>query len=209
MLRGGTSFANYIRLMKIPLLFIIMSTISIILNISPIPLSFIALPFGKYYITVSQDSLLFACQLLLTALGSVSCLYFLSLSTPMTDFLMVLKRVRCPFLLIELMLLIYRFIFVLLDFSSSLSISQKSRLGNKDFKTSCYSIGNLMAVLLVRSLQKSSYLYDAMESRCYDGKILLLTDTSPIKKEELVFVAVFELILIAIAVLISRDNILQ
>lgn len=202
--KGGIAHSHYIHFMTIPFIFLILSTVAIIFNISPIPLSGFAIPFFNQYITLSRASLFSAVQLILTALASVSCLYFLSLSTPITDILYVLQRLHCPELLIELMLLIYRFIFVLLDISNSLYISQQSRLGNIDFKTSCKSAGTLMSALLVRAFKKSSFLYDAMESRCYDGTIHVLQETYPVNKLHILYFVLFETILIGLSVYLGR-----
>ncbi|MSS62499.1 cobalt ECF transporter T component CbiQ [Velocimicrobium porci] len=202
--KGGISPSHYIHFMKLPLIFLVLSTIAIVFNISPTPFSAFAIPFFHQYITLSRASLLSAVQLILTALASVSCLYFLSLSTPITDILYVLQRLHCPELLIELMLLIYRFIFVLLEISNSLYISQQSRLGNVDFKTSCKSAGALMSTLLVRAFKKSSFLYDAMESRCYDGTIHVLQETYPVNKLHILYFVLFELTLIGLSVYLGR-----
>lgn len=197
-LKGGTPFFRYLKLLTIPLAFLAMSTIAIILNFSSTPLDAFAIPLGTFYITSSYSSLSFGIQLIATALASVSCLYFLALSTPVPDFLMTLRKIHVPELMIELMLLIYRFIFVLMDLSSSINTAQDSRLGNRNFRTSCKSFGALCSVLLVRAFQKSNRLYDAMESRCYDGKIQVLTEECPVKKNEVAWIVVFELLLIVI-----------
>ena len=113
------------------------------------------------------------------ALASVSCLYFLSFNTPMPDILNVLRVMRCPRIILELMLLIYRYIFVLLEIASNLRTAQNSRLGNKDYRTSLKSFGALASALFIRAIKKSNALYDAMESRCYDGTIRVLNETYP------------------------------
>ena len=82
-------------------------------------------------------------------------------------------------LLLELMLLIYRAIFVLLDIASAIQTAQNCRLGNRTFRSKLSCMGQMLSVLLVRSLKKSSLLYDAMESRLYDGKIQVLEETQP------------------------------
>lgn len=165
--------------MLIPLVFLLLSTLAIIVNISGTPLDAFALPLGNLYITGSFQSLRRGLQLILTAMASVSCLYFLALSTPMTDILNELRKLRIPALLLELMMLTYRFIFVLLEIASSILTSQKSRLGNRDLKTSLKSFGSMVSVLFIRSLKKSGALYDAMEARCYDGTIRVLTENHP------------------------------
>lgn len=199
---GGIALIYYIKLLRIPLLFLLLGTIAIIINYTDnTKNALLIIPFLYKNLTVSASSINFGIQLILTSLASVSCLYFLALTTPMTDIILVLKKIRCPHLLIELMLLIYRFVFVLLDISNALSNSQKSRLGNKNFKVSCYSAGHLMAVLLVRAFQKSSHLYDAMESRCYDGSVNVLSETYPASKKSIVYVLLFESILVAVYII--------
>ena len=118
-------------------------------------------------------------SLMAVAFSGVSCLYFLILTTPVTDLLAVLRRLHCPWLLLELMLLIYRAIFVLLDIASAIQTAQNCRLGNRTFRSKLSCMGQMLSVLLVRSLKKSSLLYDAMESRLYDGKIQVLEETQP------------------------------
>lgn len=194
--KGGTPLFRYLKLMTIPLAFLLMSTAAILLNWSEAPLDAFAIPLGSHYITSSKASLLFGFQLILTALGGVSCLYFLSLSTPMPDILMAFGRFRVPALMIELMLLIYRFIFVLSDIASAISASQDARLGNKNFSTSCKSFGALGSVLFIRAFAKSSRLYDAMESRCYDGTIRVLQEQYPPRKKEVIWIVLFELLLL-------------
>lgn len=169
--------------MTIPLAFLFLSTAAIIVNFSHTPLDAFAIPLGSIYITGSWNGIFRAAQLILTALAAVSCLYFLSLTTPMTDILEVLRKLRCPALFIELMLLIYRFLFVLLEIASAIMTSQRSRLGNKDMKTSYRSFSQMVSVLFVRAMKKSNALFDAMESRCYDGHIRVLSETFPPRKK--------------------------
>ena len=177
--KGGVPVFRYLRFLLLPLAFLILSTLAIVLNISRTPADLFAIPLGGWYLTGSRQALLYALQLILTALAAVSCLYFLSFSTPMPDLLNVLGRLRCPRLLLELMLLIYRAIFVLLDIAGAIQTAQNCRLGNHSFSSKLRCMGQMLSVLLVRSLKKSSLLYDAMESRLYDGRIRVLEETAP------------------------------
>ena len=183
--RGGIAFFRYRNLMLIPLVFLLLSTLAIIVNISGTPLDAFALPLGNLYITGSFQSLRRGLQLILTAMASVSCLYFLALSTPMTDILNELRKLRIPALLLELMMLTYRFIFVLLEIAS---------------KTSLKSFGSMVSVLFIRSLKKSGALYDAMEARCYDGTIRVLTENHPPKRAEIFLIAFFEILLLLLTI---------
>ena len=197
--KSGVSSRRYLHFMEIPLIFLILSTLAILVHFSPEPMDLFALPLGKYYLTGSWDGLQYAMQLILTALASVSCLYFLSMTTPMPDILNVLHKLHCPRLLGELMLLIYRYIFVLMDTAGKIRISQQSRLGNKDYRTSLRSFGALGSVLMIRAISRSKALYDAMEARCYDGTIQVLSEENPPEKKDIALILLFEGILLVIA----------
>lgn len=198
--KGGIGLRPYLRLLSVPLVFLILSTLAVVVNVSKVPLDAYAVPVGVFFITGSRESLLFGIQLIGTAMASVSCLYFLSLNTTMTDILGVLEVLRCPRLLTELMLLIYRFIFVLMETASAIMVSQKARLGNRNFKTSVRSFGWMGAGLLMKAFQRSNALYDAMESRCYDGSIRVLREQRSVKPRGVAAIVCFELLLLGMTI---------
>ncbi|MDC7287019.1 cobalt ECF transporter T component CbiQ [Blautia schinkii] len=198
--KGGIPLFRYLHFLKVPLAFLILSTVAIVFNLSHTPGDLFSIPLGSWYLSVSLTDFRYALQLIATAMAAVSCLYFLSFSTPMPDILEVLRRIRCPRLMIELMLLIYRFIFVLMEISSAISISQKSRLGNVNFRTSLKSFGALSSALFIRAIKKSNALYDAMESRCYNGTIHVLSENYPPCKREVLYILLFEILLYLFAI---------
>lgn len=189
---GGVPVFRYLKFLTAPLAFLLLSTVAIILNIRKTPLDLFAISVETWYLTSSLDSCLYALQLILTALAAVSCLYFLSFTTPVPDILDVLKKLHCPKILIELMLLIYRFIFVLLETASAISMSQDCRLGNKNYRTALKSFGMMGSVLMIRAISRSNRLYDAMEARCYDGTIHVLSESRPPKKKVILAIILFD-----------------
>lgn len=195
---GGLKWKRYLHFLTIPAAFLILSTLTVVFNYRQKPLDIFALPLGSGYITVGTNSLLYGVQLMLTALAAVSCLYFLSLNTPMPDILEVLRFLHLPRIFIELMMLIYRFIFLLLEISLNISNAQNSRLGNRDYKTSVKSFTSLGSVLFIRAFKKANALYDAMEARCYDGTIHVLRESNPPKKSHILVVLLYELLLLLI-----------
>ncbi len=190
---SGVKVGRYLHYLEVPVTFLLLSTASIILNISKAPLDLWASPVGDWYVSVSVASLSFGLQLLLTAFASVTCLYFLSFTTPMPDILWVLGKLKCPPLVIELMLLIYRYIFVLMAVANDIGVAQASRLGQRDYKTAIKSFVALVSVLFIRAMKKSNALYDAMEARCYDGTLRVLHETVAVKTGQAMAVAVFEI----------------
>ncbi len=196
--KGGIPLFRYIKLLTIPIAFLIAGTAAITVNVSPGPMDAFAFPVGEWYITGSRAGIDRAFQLCVTALAAVTCLYFLSLNTVMTDILASCRRLHLPPLVIELMMLIYRFIFVLLQTASAITVSQQSRLGNRDFRTRVRSFGALGSSLFILALKRSNALYDAMEARCYDGSIRVLSKERPAKAGEAAAIVLYEVLLILV-----------
>lgn len=195
------SLSHYGRLMAAPLAFLAAGTIAIIVNVSEAPMDLVSIAVAGKYLAISQRSLLYGARLIAVSLAAVSCLYFLTLTTPMPDLIAVLRRIGCPWLIIELMIMIYRFIFVLLDMASAIMISQSCRLGNRSPRSAIKGMGLMLSVLFMRAMAKSSLLYDAMESRCYDGQIRVLGQSFMSTNGEKALTALFLAGLLAVAVL--------
>ncbi|XVG99650.1 cobalt ECF transporter T component CbiQ [Eubacteriales bacterium KG127] len=174
--KGGLSPKRYKMLLSWPLSFLFLGTFALFVNISKMPLDLYAFPVGTYYITGSKIGMWQGCQLIVTALAAVSSLYFLSLNTTMPDIISVLRKCKLPRIFVELMMLIYRFIFILLGVAMNITISQKARLGYKDYKTSIKSFGYMLSALFINSMKRSSQLYDAMEARGYDGELRMIEE---------------------------------
>lgn len=198
--KGRIPLSHYIKLLIVPAAFLFLGTVAILIDLSRTPMDAFAFRIGEWYLTGSIVSLIRVCRLWFTALSAVSCLYFLSLNTTMTDILEVLRKMRLPALLIELMMLIYRFIFLLLETACAIMTAQESRLGNRDYRAKIRSFGTMASALFVQSIRRSNALYDAMESRCYDGTIRVLPQEKPAKKKEIMWIVFFESLLLLITI---------
>jgi len=197
--KGKLPFKNYIQLMSLPLVFLIMGIITIAINVVTSSNGLI-FSFSVFNIRMgcTYDSIITATRLFLKSLASVSCLYFLTLTTPVFEVLSVLRKLKVPKLFVELMGLIYRFIFVLLDTANMIYISQNSRLGYSTFKTGLNSLGNLVASLFLSAYKRSQNIYMAMESRCYDGDINLLENSYVLSYKNIYLIIIVEIVLIII-----------
>lgn len=180
---------GYGKMMATPLVFLILGTVVI------------AFDFTSGGITYTPLSLLYALRLIFVSLAAVSCLYFLTLTTPTLDTLSLLKKIRCPWIVIELMVLIYRFIFVLLDIAIAITTAQNCRLGNRNLKTRIRSMGQMLARVLILAMHRTSVLFDAMEARCYDGKMQILFTETPVKAREVIAVVGFLTLLLGAGIL--------
>ncbi|MHC1723120.1 MAG: cobalt ECF transporter T component CbiQ [Aminipila sp.] len=200
-----TSPSHYIKLMIAPFVFLALGTVAIAVNFTDVPMDLLNIAIGSKYIAVSWFSLTYAVRLIIVSLASVSCLYFLILTTPMMDLLYVLKKLHCPSLIIEIMMLTYRYIFVLFDMASSIMTAQNCRLGNISAKSAINGMGNMLSVILIRAMQKANNLFDAMESRCYDGEIKVLYESQSATIKEKVQV-IFSLVMLVSLAIWCRVN---
>lgn len=183
--KGGLPFRFYCKLMLLPMSFLIMGVLTIAVQVSARPEEFL-LSYRLRGITVGATGigLQTAAGLFFKALGAVSCLYFLSLTTPMIEMLSVLRKLKVPRLMVELMGLVYRFIFLLMDMADGMYTAQASRLGYTTLSASYRSLAGMASSLFIRSYKRTQDLYAALESRGYDGEIHVLErryDVSPWK----------------------------
>ena len=202
---GGLPFHHYISMMLIPILFLLFGSAAIAIGFSLEPAGQYHVGiFHLFYIYCSNASLLRAAGLILKALGAVSALYMMTLTTPLGELISVLRKAHIPKVLVELMNMIYRYIFIMMDTHSRMKNSAESRLGYVDFKTSCYSFGQVASNLLIVSLKRGNDYYNALESRCYDGELRFLEEEKPARGRQIILAAVFVILLFALWALTSR-----
>lgn len=183
---GGVNCGRYLKLMTIPITFIILGTIAIAAGFAKEPIGQYNLNLKFFYIYTTNIGIFKAVKVALKALGAVSSLYMMTLSTPVNEIVSAMQKIHIPKLIVELMNMIYRFIFILTEVQHSIKTSAKSRLGYCDFRTSCYTFGASAASLLIISLKKANAYYDAMESRCYTGELLFLEEKKPVRKNQII-----------------------
>ena len=136
--------------------------------------------------------------LMLKVFGAVSCMFLMTLSTPSHELFSVLHKIHCPSLFTELMHMIYRYIFILLEVQHNMQISAEARLGFCDFRTSCYSFGQIAANLFIVALKKANAYYDAMEARCYDGTLCFLEEKKKLPLPYIIASGTFFLFLVVL-----------
>ncbi|MZP31118.1 cobalt ECF transporter T component CbiQ [Heliobacterium undosum] len=163
----------FVKLLTVPGLFLFTGCITV--AFSPSPLDPVAqVTIGPYTPGISAAGLEQAGILFFRSLGATASLYFLVLTTPMVDVIELAARLRTPKIVTELMLLIYRFIFVLMETTQAIVVAQESRLGYSTKANSLRSLGILAANLFVRSLIRSRELYIALSARGYEEELRVL-----------------------------------
>jgi len=96
------------------------------------------------------------------------CLFTMILAsntTPFSEILTVLKRVKVPSLLITILALAYRYLFVLIDEGERLQRARRSRTFESTKTKTWMSSAALIGQLFVRSTERAERIFAAMISR--------------------------------------------
>lgn len=183
--------------------FLVLTTIGVVLSISladPHQLSGWVWRVGPLWISTSPEALYQAANLIARALGAAAAMNFVALTTPLVDLIALFRRWHIPAILIDLMTLIYRFIFVLLESLNRIYQAQDSRLG---YHTSYFRAMNSAALLgsrlFINTFQRSRHLQIALESRGYDGGDLRVLPTTYTSERKMLWIAVAVVICMALA----------
>ncbi|MCL6634737.1 MAG: cobalt ECF transporter T component CbiQ [Peptococcaceae bacterium] len=199
-LRAGIPGRVYLKLMTLPLSFLLVGVAAVAVSVTSEPGAAVhGVTVRGLTVGVTARDLGVAAGLFCRSLGAVSCLYFLSLTTPMVEIIPVLRGLKVPALFIELMGLVYRFIFVVMDTAAKMYTAQSSRWGYASLKTSFHSLGQLVSNLFIKSHHRSQALYTALMSRCYNGDLNVVGQRYAVSKGNIAAIAVIDLALVALA----------
>lgn len=177
---GKLALHDYISLFSLPAVFLLLSGVALLWSWTNQPGGVIDLPFAGGYLSIQPSTQQSARLVMARAFGAVSCLYFLSLSTPMPEIITVLRRAHVPRIMTDLSVLMYRSIFLLFDTYHQMKDAAESRLGFENPRRSLHTTGKLYGLLLANSFRKAGARFDAMESRCYEEDIRFITQKKPL-----------------------------
>ncbi|MDD1750844.1 MAG: cobalt ECF transporter T component CbiQ [Methanothrix sp.] len=193
----------YSRLLLVPLSFALLSA-GVVAFMHGSGQTLFSVPLFGFDLSVREEGANLAALLIARTFGGMCSLYFIALTTPMIEIFAVLKSLCIPQSVIELSMMIYRYIFVFLDQAVMIHSAQVMRLGDAGTKKSLNSFAMLSSVLFLRSWEQGERLIVAMDSRCYDGKLDLMEQADRAEPRAIMAAAVYLAAATAIAVL-TRD----
>ena len=167
------SLWRLLRLMAIPAGFVLLGSLSVVLELNPVHPVF-SLNAGAITFGVSEAGLQQGLLILFRSFSGIAVLYALVLNTSISDMIYVLRKLQVPEVVLDLMVLVYRNIFILSDTAQRIYISQKSRMGHRNLKTSLRSTAQLGGSAFILSGVRAEQLFHSMESRGYTGRIYSL-----------------------------------
>ncbi len=180
-LYAGVPTKLYVRLILITIGFWLMSVPALVIGIvslNHLPSiqldSWSGFVWNGYYIYLSQYGIHQAIELAVRAIAATSCIYFVMLTVPFIEIIHILNRVGCPALITELLMLMYRFIFVLFQTANQLWIAQQARGGYRTRQRWICSLGLLVGQLLHLTLDNFRRFSLTLETRGFTGEFRVL-----------------------------------
>ena len=108
------------------------------------------------------------------SLAALTALLFLVLTTPLIDLIALLRRLKTPEVLLEMMVLCYRMLFVFSAAVHDTLTAQSARLGYATSGLALRSLGGLAASLTLQIWQRAHDLHFAAQARNNDGPLRFL-----------------------------------
>lgn len=161
----------YIKCLKIPIIFLIIGIGLNLINISFENKDYIFnVNILGLYIGTTEFAVKSSENILLRAMSCIISIYFLILTTPFNQLIIVLKKLHIPHTLIELMILIYRFIFIFIEEAEEIYKSQQLKFGYTNLRTSYNSMSLLIKTLFFRMMRRYEDMSISLDIKLYDGK---------------------------------------
>ena len=163
------------------------------------------LDLALFTLTGTQEGLAFFISVLLKSWTSVTAAVVLTATTPPLRLLEALRSIRVPAVLVAIVMLMYRYLFVLVEEAQSMMRARAARsaaIGPKSGGSLVWrakSAGGMAGSLFIRTLDRSERIYMAMVARGYDGT-LRQAGSVPLRRSSLVTLALMFCIFAAVAV---------
>ena len=113
------------------------------------------------------------------ALAGGAAMMLLATTTPMSDLLPALCRLRVPVAVVEVASVVYRLLFVLLESLRTIREAQTMRMGYSSARRSYRSSGTLAAAVLTRSWDRARRLQDGLLGRGLETGLRVLPEVLP------------------------------
>ena len=158
-------------------------------------------------LTATDEGLAFFATVILKSWLSVTAAALLTSTTPAFSLLSALRSLKLPAILVSIVMLMYRYLFVLVDETQRLlrartarSASTGAGAGGGTVVWRAKGAGGMAGSLFIRTLDRSERIYLAMLARGYDGRILQSRQT-PLPGSAYAQIALFATTFATIAIL--------
>lgn len=188
------SIGRYLRIAAPVLFFLAMSSLSLAFSLN------VSEETGHLSLQLTSSGLHNVAEVSARSLGALTALLFLVLTTPLIDLIALLRRMKIPEVLLEIMVLCYRMLFVFSEAVRDTLTAQSARLGYATPRLAMRSLGELAANLTLQVWQRAHALHLAAQARNNDGPLRFLEPTFDHAGRDMALAATVGAALIALAV---------
>lgn len=168
------SVKRYLRWFYAIIPFVLLSIIGIVVTVSAQRASLIwPIKLGSVYLGLAKVMMPQASRVALQCMTAIVCTYWFALTTPFTQILQVLKAIHMPRVMIEVTMLMYRFIFIFVDAFEQIHQAQKLRFGYDSFGLMIHSSGVLAKMLFEQVIVNYEMMTKALDAKLYDGEFYI------------------------------------
>ncbi len=124
------------------------------------------IPLKIVTLTAWQEGAMLGLLLFMRIMAAVTFATLLAFSTPMIEILETLRLWRVPDVIIDIADMMYRYIFIIQDTAHTMHRAQLCRMGESaSWSRRVGDVGRLASSILIKSLDRSTRIYQAMLSR--------------------------------------------
>jgi cobalt/nickel transport system permease protein len=173
-LYARASMKVYLKRLLLPLLIIVFVAITLPLTYGTTQVAVVP----GLMLSVYSEGVAFAILIFTRCLAAVAVLNLLILVTPITTVMDSLAWFHVPSVVIDTMMLMFRYVSVVSEESTRMYRAQESRCGHSrrvSYLRKIANFGSIAGALLMRAFDRAIKVGDAMASRGYTGKYTLFT----------------------------------
>ncbi|SEL82505.1 cobalt/nickel transport system permease protein [Roseateles sp. YR242] len=188
----------YVRVARAPLGFLAMSCLSMLVSVTPVD--------GTLSWRLAPEMAPQVFMVAARALSLCTALLWLVLTTPLGDLLALMRQMRMPAVLLDLMVVAYRMQAVLAEAFSDGVTAQRARLGYGGRRQALRAMALLISQMAVQCWMRATALQAAADARNFDGQLRFLSADFPQWRRQCLTAGACGLTLMLVAALASPDH---
>lgn len=154
-----------LKMLIMPFGFVLLGSLPLIITDAPTQIMHLWNGYG-----ISYDGLQKALLVMSRSFALTAAMYWFVLVTQVQELVYIFRKMRLPGLFIDIVLLVYRNIFLLLEVSTQIKQTQICRMGYGSIRSSYRSLITLMGQTFVISYYRADRQYNSIVTRGYQGE---------------------------------------
>ena len=161
---------RYLKWLLIPFSFLAVGLVAIIISFARQPDVLLwSIQLGKYWIGLDPAGIATANLTFWRSMAALSATFWFMLNMPFEQLIKLMKHGRIPLVLIEQILLTWRFIFIFLEEAAVIYHAQSLRFGYRNLRTGYRSLAMLVTMLFSRVMMRYQQMSVALDVKLYQG----------------------------------------